>query len=73
MCVAMPSNEFLHSETININPGQYAFEEPNLRVVCIGTGISGIILAHKLKQEHPFDSVDFTNLRKELRGWRLMV
>ncbi|CAI7663108.1 unnamed protein product [Penicillium viridicatum] len=60
----MPSNEFLHSETININPGQYAFKERSLRVVCIGAGISGIILAHKLRHEHPLDFVDFTIYEK---------
>ncbi|CAI7591430.1 unnamed protein product [Penicillium palitans] len=60
----MPSNEFLYSETININPGQYAFKECNLRVVCIGAGISGIILAHKLKHENPLDFLDFTIYEK---------
>ncbi|KAF4768774.1 hypothetical protein HAV15_002064 [Penicillium sp. str.  len=64
MCATVPSNEFLYSETININPGQYAFKERNLRVVCIGAGISGIILAHKLKHEHPLDFVDFTIYEK---------
>ncbi|KUM62460.1 hypothetical protein ACN42_g4650 [Penicillium freii] len=60
----MPSSEFLHSGTININPGQYAFKERSLRVVCIGAGISGIILAHKLRHEHPLDFVDFTIYEK---------
>ncbi|KAJ5617930.1 hypothetical protein N7537_003044 [Penicillium hordei] len=60
----MPSNESLSSETININPGQYAFKERNLRVICIGAGISGIILAHKLKHEHPLDFVNFTIYEK---------
>lgn len=64
MRATMPSNEFLYSETININPGQYAFKERNLRVVCIGAGISGIILAHKLKHEHPLDFLDFTIYEK---------
>ncbi|KAJ5696786.1 hypothetical protein N7536_007198 [Penicillium majusculum] len=64
MCATVPSNEFLYSETININPGQYAFKERNLRVVCIGAGISDIILAHKLKHEHPLDFVDFTIYEK---------
>ncbi|KAJ9488498.1 hypothetical protein VN97_g4795 [Penicillium thymicola] len=74
----MPSNEFLHTETININPGQYAFKERNLRVVCIGTDISGIILAHKLKQEHPLDFVGFSKYTKiiarlEAHGLRMSI
>lgn len=32
----MASNEFLYSETVNIDPGQYALKERKLRVICIG-------------------------------------
>ncbi|KAJ6125329.1 hypothetical protein N7471_012646 [Penicillium samsonianum] len=60
----MPSNESLHDVTINIDPGQYAFKERKLRVVCIGAGFSGLILAHKLKHEDPLDFVHFTIYEK---------
>ncbi|KAJ5170247.1 uncharacterized protein N7500_003030 [Penicillium coprophilum] len=60
----MPSNESLYNETINVDPGQYAFKERKLRVICIGAGFSGLILSHKLKHEQPLEFVDFTIYEK---------
>jgi cation diffusion facilitator CzcD-associated flavoprotein CzcO len=59
----MPSNESVY-DTINVDPSQYAFKARRLRVVCIGAGFSGLILAHKLKHEQPLDFVDFTVYEK---------
>lgn len=55
----MPSNEFLNEEPIHTDPSQWAFKPRKLRVVCIGAGFSGLILAHKLKHEQPLPFIDF--------------
>ncbi|KAJ5825235.1 hypothetical protein N7474_002373 [Penicillium riverlandense] len=60
----MPSNEFVFSEPVTIDPGRYAYQARRLRVVCIGAGFSGLILAYKLKHEQPLDFVDFTIYEK---------
>lgn len=60
----MPSNEFLSNEPVTIDPGRYAYQARRLRVVCIGAGFSGLILAYKLKHEQPLDFVDFTIYEK---------
>ncbi|OQD90612.1 hypothetical protein PENANT_c001G08521 [Penicillium antarcticum] len=60
----MPSNENLQSDTIRVDPDQYAFKSRRIRVVCIGAGFSGLILAHKLKHEQPLDFVDLTIYEK---------
>lgn len=55
----MSSNESFSNEPIRIDPKQWAFAPRKLRVVCIGAGFSGLILAHKLKHEQPLDFVKF--------------
>jgi cation diffusion facilitator CzcD-associated flavoprotein CzcO len=55
----MPSNESSLSEPVHIDPSQWAFKPRKLRVVCIGAGFSGLILAYKLKHEQPLEFVDF--------------
>ncbi|KAJ5984731.1 hypothetical protein N7481_006830 [Penicillium waksmanii] len=60
----MPSNEFIDEEAIRTDPSRWAFQPRKLRIVCIGAGFSGLILAHKLKHEQPLDFVDFTIYEK---------
>jgi NADPH-dependent glutamate synthase beta subunit-like oxidoreductase len=66
----MPSNESFsvsngHSEDDwSVDPSQFAFTARKLRVVCIGAGFSGLILAYKLKHERPMDFVDYTIYEK---------
>ncbi|EEP80753.1 conserved hypothetical protein [Uncinocarpus reesii 1704] len=47
-----------------VDPDRFAFTPKRLRVVCIGAGFAGLILAHKLKHERPLDFVDFTIYEK---------
>ncbi|KAL4780314.1 hypothetical protein BJX76DRAFT_360979 [Aspergillus varians] len=47
-----------------IDPSVFAFTPRKLRVVCIGAGFSGLIMAYKLKHERPLDFVDFTIYEK---------
>jgi hypothetical protein len=60
----MPCNENPQSDTIQVDPNQYAFKTRRLRVVCIGAGFSGLIMAHKLKYEQPLDFVDLAIYEK---------
>lgn len=60
----MTSNEFINEEAIHTDPNRWAFQPRKLRIVCIGAGFSGLILAHKLKHEQPLDFVDFTIYEK---------
>lgn len=60
----MPSNESFHDDSINIDPSRFAFKPRRLRIVCVGAGFSGLILAYKLKYEQPLDFVDFTIYEK---------
>ncbi|KAF4269148.1 hypothetical protein CNMCM8812_001588 [Aspergillus fumigatus] len=48
----------------SVDPSQFAFTPRKLRVVCIGAGFSGLILAYKLKHERPIDFVDYTIYEK---------
>lgn len=47
-----------------IDPSAFAFTPRKLRVVCIGAGFSGLIMAYKLKHERPLDYIDFTIYEK---------
>ncbi|CAK45996.1 hypothetical protein AnigIFM59636_011314 [Aspergillus niger] len=62
----MPSRESVPTESTAyaVDPKRFAFTPRKLRVVCIGAGFSGLILAHKLKHEQPLDFVDFTLYEK---------
>ncbi|RAK98790.1 flavin-containing monooxygenase [Aspergillus ibericus CBS 121593] len=62
----MPSRESVPVESTEyqVDPSRFAFTPRKLRVVCIGAGYSGLILAHKLKYEQPLDFVDFTLYEK---------
>ncbi|KAI2836749.1 hypothetical protein CBS12448_11056 [Aspergillus niger] len=62
----MPSRESVptKSTAYAVDPKRFAFSPRKLRVVCIGAGFSGLILAHKLKHEQPLDFVDFTLYEK---------
>ncbi|BCS27046.1 flavin-containing monooxygenase [Aspergillus puulaauensis] len=61
----MPSNEANSAESDwAIDPAVFAFTPRSLRVVCIGAGFSGLIMAYKLKHERPLDYVDFTIYEK---------
>lgn len=55
----MPSNESLTSDPNQTGHSQWAFKPRKLRIVCIGAGLSGLILSYKLKHEQPLDFVDF--------------
>ncbi|EAW07003.1 flavin-containing monooxygenase [Aspergillus clavatus NRRL 1] len=68
----MPSNEsfsvpngdaHVHNDWA-IHPSRFAFTPQRMRVVCIGAGFSGLILAHKLKHERPMEFVDLTIYEK---------
>ncbi|KAL2858487.1 hypothetical protein BJY01DRAFT_360 [Aspergillus pseudoustus] len=49
----------------SIDPAAFAFApRRKLRVVCIGAGFSGLIVAYKLKHERPLDYVDLTIYEK---------
>lgn len=52
------------AEDWSIDPTQFAFTPRKLRVVSIGAGFSGLILAHKIKYEREFDFVDLTIYEK---------
>ncbi|OJJ05818.1 hypothetical protein ASPVEDRAFT_87153 [Aspergillus versicolor CBS 583.65] len=61
----MPSNEANSAESDwTIDPAVFAFAPRRLRVVCIGAGFSGLIMAYKLKHERPLNFVDFTIYEK---------
>lgn len=61
----MPSNEANSAESDwAIDPAVFAFTPRSLRIVCIGAGFSGLIMAYKLKHERPLDYVDFTIYEK---------
>ncbi|PWY76999.1 FAD/NAD(P)-binding domain-containing protein [Aspergillus heteromorphus CBS 117.55] len=62
----MPSREPVFSESAecNVDPKRFAFTPRKLKIVCIGAGFSGLILAHKLQHEQPLDFVDFTIYEK---------
>jgi hypothetical protein len=66
----MPSNESCSDsnghiqDDWSVDPSEFAFTPRKLRVVCIGTGFSGLILAYKLKHERPLDFVDYTIYEK---------
>ncbi|KAL4737210.1 hypothetical protein BDV11DRAFT_216842 [Aspergillus similis] len=47
-----------------IDEGVFAFTPRRLRVVCVGAGFSGLIMAYKLKHERPLRFVDFTIYEK---------
>ncbi|KAL4914978.1 hypothetical protein BDW62DRAFT_133987 [Aspergillus aurantiobrunneus] len=47
-----------------IDPSIFAFTPRKLRVVCIGAGFSGLLVAYKLKHERPLDFVDFAIYEK---------
>ncbi|KAL4816706.1 hypothetical protein BDW67DRAFT_161396 [Aspergillus spinulosporus] len=51
-------NDFAIDESV------FAFTPRRLRVVCVGAGFSGLIMAYKLKHERPFSFVDFTIYEK---------
>ncbi|KAL4746798.1 hypothetical protein BDW72DRAFT_210132 [Aspergillus terricola var. indicus] len=51
-------NDFAIDESI------FAFAPRRLRVVCVGAGFSGLIMAYKLKHERPLSFVDFTIYEK---------
>jgi NADPH-dependent 2,4-dienoyl-CoA reductase/sulfur reductase-like enzyme len=47
-----------------IDESFFAFTPRRLRVVCVGAGFSGLIMAYKLKHERPLSFVDFTIYEK---------
>ncbi|KAL3433933.1 hypothetical protein BDV09DRAFT_170944 [Aspergillus tetrazonus] len=51
-------NDFAIDESV------FAFTPRRLRVVCVGAGFSGLIMAYKLKHERPLSFVDFTIYEK---------
>ncbi|KAL4923134.1 flavin-containing monooxygenase [Aspergillus undulatus] len=73
----MPSNERMNDTSVpstdNVSPSDFtidtslfAFTPRKLRVVCIGAGFSGLIMAYKLKHSRPLDFVDFTIYEKNV-------
>lgn len=60
----MPTNESLNNGSVKIPSDQWGFKPRKIRIVCIGAGFSGLILAYKLKHEQPLDFVDFAIYEK---------
>lgn len=52
------------SNGFTVDATRFAFTPRKLRVVCIGAGFSGLILAYKLKHERPLDYLDFVVYEK---------